>query len=95
MVEKDVSQARTHMNFSRWGEYDSETQMELLETIPLMLHQGLMPPPRYLQLHHDAKMSSADIRQLVKWADAEQDRLQIKDAGETAHQGVGVAMAPE
>jgi hypothetical protein len=76
MIERDVSQARNHMNFSRWGEYDSETKMELLDTIPLMVHQRLMPLPHYLRLHPEARMSAADIKELARWASAEQERLQ-------------------
>jgi hypothetical protein len=87
MVERDVSQARSHMNLSRWDAYDSETQMELLDTVPLMVHQRLMPLPRYLRLHPEARMSNADINALARWASTEQERLRsgVNSSEASAH----------
>jgi hypothetical protein len=58
--------------------------MELLDTIPLMLHQRLMPLPRYLRLHPEARMSNADINEIARWADGEQERLRSVDNASNA-----------
>jgi hypothetical protein len=47
LVEGDVSQARAHMNVSRWGDYSLEEKEQLLASIGAVVRSGKMPPARY------------------------------------------------
>ena len=47
IVERDVSRARKHMNFSRWSEYSIEQKRLLLGEIAGMVQARSMPPSRY------------------------------------------------
>jgi len=75
LIEKDVSEARTHMNLSRWDEYNSESQQQILAEITSVVGNRRMPLPRYLKLHPEAALSEAEIDQLYQWARAERARL--------------------
>jgi hypothetical protein len=59
-VEGDVSQARAHMNLSRWGDYTLEEKEQLLASIGAVVRSGKMPPARYTAIHTDAKLSAED-----------------------------------
>jgi len=75
MTEKDVHDARLHMNLSRWQEYPAEKQVEILARLGSEVRNHQMPLPRYLSLHPEAKLSDADIRQLYDWTRKERRRL--------------------
>jgi len=75
MIEKDVHDARLHMNLSRWQEYPTEKQVEILARLGSEVRNHQMPLPRYLSLHPEAALSDADIRQLYEWTRKERRRL--------------------
>ena len=74
-VEGDVSQARAHMNLSRWGDYTLEEKEQLLASIGAVVRSGKMPPGRYAAIHTDAKLSAEDSARIYDWAHAERRRL--------------------
>jgi hypothetical protein len=76
LIESDVHRARSHMNFSRWAEYPTYQRMALLSAMQNMVQTHMMPLPRYLWLHPDAKLSAADINRLSNWVQRESNRLQ-------------------
>ena len=75
LVEGDVSQARAHMNLSRWGDYSLEEKEQLLASIGAVVRSGKMPPARYTAIHTDAKLSPEDSARIYEWAHAERRRL--------------------
>ena len=75
LIEGDVYDARRHMNLSRWNEYDIDKKQALLSDIAVMVRNRVMPLPRYLVLHPEAKLSDADIDQIYQWARNERRRL--------------------
>ena len=78
LVERDVVQARAHMNLSRWGAYSSEEKMDLLSRIAAKARSGEMPPARYTTIHRDSKLLSAERDALYDWAKAERRRLRTE-----------------
>lgn len=86
MVEKDVRDARSHFNMSRWDEYSYEDQTRILAEISVMVKNHEMPLPRYLFLHPDAKLSTEDVLLLDQWGHAERKR--VKAEAERQSQGV-------
>ena len=75
LVEGDVSQARSHMNLSRWGDYSLEEKEQFLTRIGAFVRSGKMPPARYLAIHTNAKLSADDSARIYEWAHAERRRL--------------------
>lgn len=67
LVDYDVRQGRDHMNFSRWGEYESQRAWVLLDAICGQLQNDRMPPKRYLLVHREARLSDSDKETICKW----------------------------
>jgi hypothetical protein len=60
LIRRDVEQGREELNFSRWDEFGDEAHDAAEE-----LEEGSMPPSQYLPLHPDARLSDAEVDQLV------------------------------
>ncbi len=78
LVAKDVNAARRHVNFSRWGAYSREEQEALLTRIGVAARTGIMPLPRYLFLHHEARLTAEERQQIYDWTRAERKRLRAE-----------------
>ena len=62
LVQYDVDEGRQIVNFSEWDQGGKPRESEeLLE----VLQRGSMPPSKYLILHPEAKLSQAQVDQLV------------------------------
>jgi len=70
MVERDVRDARSHMNLSRWNEYDSDQRRQILAEMGSLVRNHQMPPRRYVLLHPEARLSDSDADQLYQWTRA-------------------------
>ncbi len=67
-IHSDVNNARQFMNFSHWSEYTAEEQHDFISQIAYATNARIMPPPRYLWIHRDARLSVADLEALKQWA---------------------------
>lgn len=67
-VHDDVNNGRGFMNFSHWSEYTPEEQHSYASQIAQATGARVMPPPRYLWMHRDARLSAADLDTLKEWA---------------------------
>jgi hypothetical protein len=79
MIENDVNHARQHMNISRWEDYSTEQQVEILSRLGAEVRNHQMPMQRYLSLHPEARLSESDIHQLYEWSRRERRRLKSTD----------------
>jgi hypothetical protein len=84
MIENDVQRGRSRMNLSRWNGYPPERQQEILLEMSSLVRNRLMPLPRYLLLHPEAKLSDADVQYLFQWAGRERNRLKGSAAAANA-----------
>lgn len=75
MLERDVSEARSRMNLSRWGGYSAQERETLLSAIGAVARTGEMPPRRYTLLHPEAELSSTDRARLYDWSRRERRRM--------------------
>ena len=75
LIEKDVHQARSRMNFSKWDQYSLDERQQLLAEIAAMVTSKKMPLPRYTMLHPEARLSPADVQALYQWARTERRRV--------------------
>jgi cytochrome c len=84
MIESDVARGRGHMNLSRWNGYPPERQQEILSQMSSLVRNRVMPLPRYLMLHPEARLSDAEVDYLYQWAKSERKRLQTDTAAVNA-----------
>jgi cytochrome c len=84
MIESDVARARGHMNLSRWNGYPPERQQEILSEMSSLVRNRVMPLPRYLLLHPEARLSDAEVDYLYQWAKRERKRLKTDTAAANA-----------
>src|SRR6201996_9483028 len=59
LIERDIVEARKHMDLSRWELLSMEQQQELLAKISHEAKSGDMPPLQYVALHWGARLSQA------------------------------------
>jgi hypothetical protein len=64
LVRKDILTAREHVDFSTLGGKPAAAQKATLYEAVNMIQLGAMPLPRFLALHPDAKVSSAELAEL-------------------------------
>jgi cytochrome c len=64
LIERDIVEARKHMDLSRWQQMPVEEQQVLTAKIVQEAKSGEMPPMQYLALHWNAKLSEGDVKAL-------------------------------
>ena len=62
LLQKDVDEARSRLNFSEW-EAQKVTDARL---IAAMIETGTMPPSRYVMMHPEAKLTQSERAQLIQ-----------------------------
>jgi hypothetical protein len=67
LVGRDVREARSHLNFSEWGTYDSGTRSHKLRGIAEEVRGGDMPPWYYSFVHRDSRLSASERNQILAW----------------------------
>jgi uncharacterized membrane protein len=67
-IHADIDKARAVMNLSRWNEHSDEERHAFARQMALAARIHVMPPPRYLWMHHEAKLSNAELDVLKGWA---------------------------
>jgi hypothetical protein len=77
-LERDVAEARRQMDLSRWDRYSTEEKRDLLARIASEVRNGRMPLPRYLLLHPEARLSSAETRRIYEWTQVQRHALRSR-----------------
>ncbi|HSS98135.1 MAG TPA: heme-binding domain-containing protein [Terriglobales bacterium] len=78
LVERDIMEAREHMNFSLWQEYDKDMQIDLLARGATEVRKGDMPPKQYTLMHPEARFTDAERTLLINWMKTERTRLRAQ-----------------
>jgi hypothetical protein len=78
LLERDVAEARNHMNLSRWWQYSSEHKKDLLARIAAEVRSHEMPPARYTMLHPKARLSGAQIQEIYEWTKVQRRNLRAE-----------------
>jgi cytochrome c len=64
LIERDIMDARKHMDLSQWKNTPPETQQVWAAKIVQEAKSGDMPPVQYLLLHWNARLSKDDVKAL-------------------------------
>jgi hypothetical protein len=75
LLEHDVSDARAHMNLSRWNTYSKQERLDRLSEFAAEIRSGEMPPARYTAIHRDSVLTQGEQEALYDWTRAERRRL--------------------
>ena len=67
-MERDVVRARQSMDLSHWQSYSPEEQETFRSKIAHEAMNRFMPPPQYVAMHWNARLSDADIGTITRWA---------------------------
>ena len=70
LVAYDIEEARDHINFSAWDDYDEDERIDIIQDAWEEVEEGEMPPFFYLPLHPDAVLDEGDRALLEAWADS-------------------------
>jgi len=92
LLARDVQQARSHMNLSRWQEYSSEERLGLLSEIGSAVRNREMPKQRYLLLHPEARLTDKERLQIYAWTRTERTRLKMSQPAPSPLQFTGKLM---
>jgi hypothetical protein len=74
-VERDVAEARRHMDLSRWDRYSTQQKQDLLARIGTEVRNRQMPLRRYVLLHPEARLSASEIQAIYDWTRAQRHAL--------------------
>ncbi|NOZ09215.1 MAG: heme-binding domain-containing protein [FCB group bacterium] len=67
LIKNHINEAREYMNFSEWGTYPSEEQVQKLSKSMEEVDEGEMPLFTYTLLNGDAKLNAAQQAKLTAW----------------------------
>lgn len=81
LLEHDVHEARSLLNFSHWRSYESQEQLAQLSAMTAAIRVGAMPPARYRALHNEAVLTEAEKASIYRWIADERGRLKRTLAG--------------
>lgn len=70
-----INEGRSYLNFSEWTAYSSREKIGLLDDIRDEVSSGKMPLKSYLLIHREAKLGSAEMAAILKWADEASARI--------------------
>ena len=68
LVAHDIKEARAELNFSTWNQLGLREQEEAQRKIWQAVKQSEMPPPFYVLVHPEGRLTTDDHRLLRTWA---------------------------
>jgi hypothetical protein len=77
LLAHHVRRAREEVNFSEWGQYDPDSERDLLIEICRQVQRRTMPLGQYTLVHRAAKLSQTQIDAVCDWTRAVRKTLQI------------------
>ena len=66
-LESHVDEGKAELNFSEWENYSERRKKSKLKSIVSQIEDGKMPLSSYTLLHGDAKLSSKQKEEIIKW----------------------------
>jgi len=75
LIARDVQQARSHMDLSRWQDYSADDRLRLLSEIGSAVRNREMPVARYVLLHPEGRLTDIERQQIYSWTRTERSRL--------------------
>jgi hypothetical protein len=67
-IHSDVAKGRAFMDLSKWNDYTEGERRGLMVAIGAATQGRLMPPPKYVWMHREARLSSDELKSVEAWA---------------------------
>ena len=67
-MAEHVNDGKKHFNISKWNDYSTKKKDHKLEELVEMVEEKEMPLPSYTWTHTEAKLTYAQIKNLLEWA---------------------------
>ena len=67
-MAEHVNDGKKHFNISKWNDYSTKKKDHKLEELVEMVEEKEMPLPSYTWTHTEAKLTDAQIKNLLEWA---------------------------
>ena len=74
-LERDVAEARRHLDLSHWDRYSTDQKLDLLARIGTEVRKRQMPPGRYVLLHPEARLTQSEILAIYDWTKVQRRAL--------------------
>lgn len=75
VMQRHVNEGRRELNFSQFGTYTAKRARHKMEEFAKETKDGDMPLTSYRIMHREAKLTAAQIQQLIEWADGVRARI--------------------
>ncbi len=66
LITRDVEEGRFHFNLSEWNTNEEHHHQHSVDFIVEVLQEGEMPPPQYVLMHPEARLSDAERQALIE-----------------------------
>ena len=70
-IHTDVERGRAFMDLSKWNDFTESERRGFTAAIGAAVQNHLMPPPKYVWLHPEARLSSDELESVRAWVLAE------------------------
>jgi hypothetical protein len=68
LISSDVKDGRSHLNFSKWGEFSRKDIVKMKEGIWEEIEKGKMPLSKYIFMHPEAELNQKEMDLIKEWA---------------------------
>jgi len=69
-IAHHIEEGKEHLNFSDWNSYNKDQKEHALEEVIEVMEEHEMPLKTYTWLHKEAKLTEAQVTQIIDWAKA-------------------------
>jgi Haem-binding domain len=66
-IHTDVERGRAFMDLSKWNDYTESQRRGFTTAIGAAVQNHVMPPPKYVWMHHEARLSSDELALVRAW----------------------------
>jgi hypothetical protein len=70
-LSRHVTSGKRHLNLSEFGAYNARREKGKFKATVELVRNGKMPLPSYTWMHPEARLTDAERKLIVDWADAE------------------------
>ncbi|MFA6261254.1 MAG: heme-binding domain-containing protein [Bacteroidia bacterium] len=78
-LQHHVDEGKDELNFTEFKTYTSKRQKHKMEEIVEMVREGEMPLKSYALIHGDTRLSEAQKKVLITWAESMYNGIQLND----------------
>ena len=71
-IQDHIKEGRSHLNFSIWGSYKPKKAAHKMEECAEDVGEGKMPMNNYTWMHSEAKLSDAQLSELITWFETQE-----------------------